>query len=244
MSATDRRARQKDFVRRFNALTGRHSGGELWRDWVQLVACAISNALPGPHREAREKLYMDIAGKHDPATLHAFAVLNGMLVDSMDASVAENDYGDFLGELFMELELGNSLGGQFFTPYNLCAMMARMQASGFAAAIRADGWATVHDCACGAGATLIGAAQAMREAGIDYQRDALFVGQDIDGCTALMCYIQLSYLGCPGYVRIGNSLTDPPTGSVLENPWKAGPDTWFTPIYHTDAWALRLLKAR
>jgi hypothetical protein len=35
---------------------------------------------------------------------------------------------DFLGELIMELELSSHWKSQFFTPYTLCELMARMTA--------------------------------------------------------------------------------------------------------------------
>lgn len=101
---------------------------------------------------------------------------------------------------------------------------------------------TVADCACGAGAMLVAAASYLREIGFDYQRDALFVGQDIDSTTALMCYIQLSLLGCPGYVIIGDTLAAPQTGNVL-----LGEDSsrcWFTPMYFLHAWMLRRFRGR
>ena len=41
---------------------------------------------------------------------------------------------------------------------------------------------------------------------INYQQNAYFVAQDIDPLVAKMCYIQLSLLGCPGVVIIGNTL--------------------------------------
>jgi hypothetical protein len=50
--------------------------------------------------------------------------------------------------------------------------------------------------------------------GINFQHDVLFVGQDVDPVVARMCYIQMSLLGMPGYVIIGNSLLYPPTGRI------------------------------
>ena len=55
--------------------------------------------------------------------------------------------------------------------------------------------------------------------------------------TGLMCYIQLSLLGCAGYVHIGNTLTDPMTGSILFGDGKSS--TWYTPMYFSDAWRIR-----
>lgn len=64
---------------------------------------------------------------------------------------------------------------------------------------------------------LIAFVNVARAQGVDYQRDIIFVAQDIDFKVAMMCYVQLSLLGCAGYVIVGNSLLpDPPT---RENIW-------------------------
>ena len=53
--------------------------------------------------------------------------------------------------------------------------------------------------------------------------------------VALMCYIQLSLLGVAGYVKIGNSITDPITDKdSYEN-------YWFTPMYFSPVWTMRRL---
>ena len=146
---------------------------------------------------------------------------------------------DFLGELYMGLELGNSHAGQFFTPYDICRMMVQVtinedQTKG---EIDRRGWISINDCACGAGAMLVAAANYLRSIGINYQQQALFVAQDIDYTVSLMCYIQLSLMGCAGYVRIGNSLSDPLTGNILFD--EGGANTWYTPMYFSDIWSMR-----
>lgn len=78
---------------------------------------------------------------------------------------------------------------------------------------------------------------------INYQRSVLFVGQDIDEVVAKMCYIQISLLGCPGYVVVGNSLSEPICGTTIEPSYKRPENIWFTPLYFTDVWTLRRIKS-
>ena len=113
--------------------------------------------------------------------------------------------------------LGNNAGGQFFTPYDICRAMAKitMKRECVLEIIDRQGYVSINDPACGAGATLIAAAEALLQWDINFQQTAIFIGQDIDYGTALMCYVQLSLLGCAGYVRVGNTLTDPMTGNAL-----------------------------
>ena len=71
--------------------------------------------------------------------------------------------------------------------------------------------------------------------------------QDIDRVAALMCYIQLSLLGCSGYVVVGNSLTNP-TISLYGNPLlpieREGQEIWCMPMFHDQVWVYRQAIAK
>ena len=85
---------------------------------------------------------------------------------------------------------------------------------------------TVSDCCCGAGCLLIAFANEAMKAHIDFQSRVLFVAQDLDYVAGLMCYIQLSLLGCKAIVKIGNSLTDPFVNNDMETD-----SVWLSPMY-------------
>ena len=108
--------------------------------------------------------------------------------------------------------------------------------------ITKQGWISVSDPACGAGALLIAFANECRCPGndINYQTSVLFVAQDIDFLAGCMCYIQMSRLGCPGYVVIGDSIVSPCTSYDCQGliP-KDGPNIWYTPMYYRDIWQMR-----
>jgi hypothetical protein len=91
----------------------------------------------------------------------------------------------------------------------------------------------VNDSCCGAGALLIAFANEAKRQGINYQQSIEFVAQDIDFTAAMMCYIQLSLIGCAGYVIVGNTLTTPPTEPL------ANQNVWYTPLYFLDVWHWR-----
>lgn len=197
-----------------------------------MIACSISNSVDKRHFDQREVRYMQIVQKYEKKELDAFPDFFAHIVLGME----DTPDRDFLGELYMGLKLGNNYAGQFFTPYHACEVMARATIDDALLKdyIMRRRYVSINDCACGAGATLIAAANYLRAAGINYQRQALFVAQDIDATVALMCYIQLSLLGCAGYVKIGNTLTEPMTGSVLYGDGKG--TTWYTPMYFSDHW--------
>lgn len=227
--------RQQEMAKLYENMCYRYSRYEVWQDMVYMVATAISNTVDKRHFDQREANYLRIAQKYGKEELNVFPEFFRHIVTGME----ENPDCDFLGELYMKLELGNSHAGQFFTPYHVCRMMADVTIDGDAlkAKVVKDGFVTVHDCACGAGALLVAAANRMRSIGVNYQTQALFVGQDIDYTVGLMCHIQLSLLGCAGYVHIGDTLREPLTGPVLFGDGKE--TTWYTPMFFHDAWHVR-----
>lgn len=240
---TRREAAKKDFVKLFDELTGYQHRWQAWQDMVWLFATSIANSIKTPYWEKREQRYLEIIRRYDEKRQQIFPELFARLVCIMDDAVNAGYYGDFLGELFMTLELGNDAGGQFFTPYSVCMAMAEITYDDkIKHEIERKGWFSCNDCACGAGATLIAMAEVLKRHDVNYQQRCMFVGQDIDYTTGLMCFIQLSLLGCAGYVHIGNTLTDPLTGHVLFA--DGGENTWYTPMYFSTPWEMRRQAVR
>lgn len=234
-SYVGRTERQRELEKLYNKLCHRYSRYEVWQDKVVMIACAIANAVDKRYFDEREKMYMRFVQKYTREELNIFPEFFTHIVLGME----ENPDCDFLGELYMDLELGNKHAGQFFTPYSVCRMMAEITINDdlLKEQITRQGWISVNDCACGAGATLVAAANILRMRGINYQMQALFVAQDVDATVALMCYIQLSLLGCAGYVIIGNTLTEPQTGPVLFG--EESSRYWYTPMYFHEVWSTR-----
>lgn len=93
----------------------------------------------------------------------------------------------------------------------------------------------MNDAACGAGAMLIAFANVAKKHGINYQKQVLFIAQDIDRTAAMMCYIQLSLLGCPAIVAVGDSLAKP-----FPHPDN---EVWCTLFYQLNQWRFMPGKA-
>ena len=235
---------QKTIVKLWEGLAGRYSGWEIWQDFIIMSAISIANTLGGPHREAREKEYLTRAGKYTPQEIETFSQMLLEVVKNLD----ETPDQDFLGDLFMALELGSHWHGQFFTPYSVCRAMAAISCGDdFKAKVEQQGWISANDPACGAGALLIAFANECRRPGrdINYQTSVLFVAQDIDYLAGCMCYIQLSLLGCPGYVVIGDTLTHPSTARDRRGLIPVdSPQVWYTPMYCSDIWHYRRIGAQ
>ena len=151
----------------------------------------------------------------------------------------QNQEQDFLGKMFMRLNLGDRSTGQFFTPYHVCELMAEITMDDVEEEVKRKGYVSVNDPCCGAGATLIAGVHAIRkrlekcDPPMNYQNHVLVIAQDIDEIVALMCYVQLSLLGVAGYIKVGNSIVDPMTVGDKTDKY------WFTPMYFSEVWQMR-----
>lgn len=220
------------FVKLFRTLSPKYSPWEVWKDFTVTAACAISNAVDPSHFEEREALYMRTIKKYTREELEVFPRLLAETTMALEA----NPKQDYLGNIFMALELGNDAGGQFFTPYHVCEVMAKVTLGDVTPAIRDRGYVSINDPACGAGATLIaGVNEVARTFKGNWQNHVLVTGQDIDYTVSLMCYIQLSLLGVAGYIKIGNTLTEPMCSNDTLDSY------WLTPMYCSSVWAVRRL---
>lgn len=226
---------KNEFLRTFNILSYSHNKWDVWNDFIYMAAASFSNAVDKQNFEKRENEYLRIIKKYNKNEQQLFPKLLAKVTMALDA----NPNQDFLGSLFMDMNLGNDRAGQFFTPYSVCRLMSGIAVGNIVEQVQKDHYITVNDCCCGAGATLIAAINEAKEqlekAGMNYQNHVFVVAQDIDRTVALMCYIQLSLLGVAGFVKVGDSLYNPPeTKDTYEN-------HWFTPIYFTELWQMRNL---
>lgn len=232
------RDEQKEFQKVFSRMCETKSSWQVWSDFVDCAAISISNAVDheSKAREEREARYVRIMKTYRESERQCF----GELFVIMAGALETNPHQDFLGEMFMALELGNHWKGQFFTPYHVCEMMAKMQIGGAEGSIERRGWVGVMDPACGAGALLIAARNEFAARKTGY-RQTLYVCQDIDHVAGLMCYIQLSLLGCAGYVVIADSICNPICGaSPLLPIFKPDQDVWFMPMIYDEVWQSRI----
>lgn len=227
---------KQEFMKEFQKLCRTRQAWQAWSDLMETMACSISNAVDhSPKRfQKREERYAEaikrLGGVEVPSKLFAIVVM----------ALERNPDQDFLGQIYMELNLGSRWHGQFFTPYSVCQLMARVSIPDETLLEEVDRrhYVTVNDPACGAGATLIAAVSRFRELKID-QLHFLIAANDIDTVAAQMCYIQLSLLGAAGWVAIANTLSDPVEGDPLMPVEKESQEFYYTPMYFHWAWAGR-----
>lgn len=208
----------------------RHDRYKLFSDCMEAMAIACSNAVDWRQRDAREARYLEIVRAYDRETAEIFPKILGEVTMAMEAAP-----GDILGAVFGQLELHNTARGQFFTPYEVCRLMAGIQIGDGARMreiIEREGYVTAQEPACGAGAMVIALAQEMQAAGVNYQQHLHVTAIDVDSRAAHMAYVQFTLLHIPAVVIVGNSIT-------LEER-----EHWYTPAHVLGGWNMRLARRR
>ena len=193
---------KKQIVEQIEKMSGRYSPYTIFSDWVEMMAISIQNTCQQVHDslwKQREKDYMDICGRYEKKEIIAFGEMMGMLVITLD----EQGPRDILGEIYMESGCGSKYTGQFFTPWHLSLLSAKLMD------FSNDKVHTVNEPSCGGGGMILAVAAVMKERGIDYQKMLKVVAQDLDWKAVYMTYVQLSLLGINGIVTQGNTLAEP-----------------------------------
>ncbi|MEN7527638.1 MULTISPECIES: N-6 DNA methylase [unclassified Cupriavidus] len=227
----------KQLLSFFKAFGHRHSMHEVFSDFVELSALTISNAVDRHQFDAREKRYLEIVKRYEREDLERFSHMLGALTltfeDRVQQLVPHGDgLADVLGQTYMMLELGNDRAGQFFTPYSVSRLMASINIGDGNPYVDRDGFVTISEPACGAGGMVIACADALHDAGRNYQQTMHATCIDIDPRCVHMAYVQLSLLNIPAIVVHGNALSVEAWG------------TWFTPAHILGGWGAKLRVKR
>ena len=189
---------KKDFHNHIREISYTRHLWQAWQDFTEVTALAIVQSTG--FSQDREDQYMRTIGKYEPKEIQIFPKLISLTIEAL-----ELEYCDFLGQMFMELELGSKWHGQFFTPYNLCKVIAQLTIS--KDQFKDGQIVTINEPAVGSGAMIIAVCEYLRENNINYQQQLDIIAQDKDYIAFCMSYIQLSLLGCSAKVIYGNTLT-------------------------------------
>jgi N-6 DNA Methylase len=227
----------KQLLSFFKAFGHRHSMHEVFSDFVELSALLISNAVDRHQFDAREQRYLEIVKRYEREDLERFSHMLGALTQTFEDRVQQlvphgDGLADVLGQTYMMLELGNDRAGQFFTPYSVSRLMASINIGDGNPYIDRDGFVTISEPACGAAGMVIACADALNDAGRNYQQTMHATCIDIDPRCVHMAYVQLSLLNIPAIVVHGNALS--------VEAWA----TWFTPAHILGGWGAKLRVKR
>lgn len=192
---------------------------EFLADIFEVCAIAVSNRF-SPSEE-REKIYLSIINKYDKDTRMVISEIFQKIFHLISSQLFFG-FNDYLGELYMRSATSNSKTGQFFTPYCLSKLCAKVNISEDIVneCIASDNILTLHEPTCGAGGMVLAAADVLyNEYHFNISRNLLVECGDIDRRCVHMTYLQLALAGIPAIIYHRDGLS-------LET-W----DRWETPAY-------------
>jgi hypothetical protein len=195
-----------DFLKLCHDLS--HGGGwslrKVFDDFLELSFCALAKTThrPGSERsDALEERYMRTVGQREKAYIRRMPELLALAAEGLSAGA------DFLGDVAGDVGTLNEHIGQFFTPFDVSRLLARMLLHDAEPLIAEKGYITVLEPASGAGGMLLAVAEVLAELRLDVGRCMHATAVDLSPMAYQMTYVQLSLRGVPAHVYHANSLT-------------------------------------
>lgn len=195
-------------VNGISSMSGVYHAQQIFNDWIHLASISIYNEILFDKK--REELYMSIAAKYSKDQLMQMCEWTAIL-----AELLEEDISDYLGHIYMRLGSGSSQTGQFFTPFHISYLTAKVGMNEYS-----GDKITKYEPSCGGGGMILAIAKVLKELGYNYQEKLRAVAGDIDQQGVLMTYLQTALCGIAAKVQLGDSLSTALPSQI-----------WYTPEY-------------
>lgn len=217
----------KEFISKLYNLDKTRRVNEVFKDFLTLCTCSL--AQPFYQSDEIEQRYLNTVKHYTKEQAEELSKLLAFLVMAL-----EEKHQDFLGQVYMQLNLGNVATGQFFTPYHVSKMMSEICFTDIEKQLEEKDFITLAEPCCGSGGMIIAYAETLKEQGYNYQNQLFVEAIDIDEMCFMMAYIQLSLYGIPARVMLGDSLA-----------WKFS-KVLYTPFYFVKGfhWKLKRLEEK
>lgn len=215
---------EKQFITALKSIGSDRRLDRVFFDFVAIAAASIAR-IDRPQADKHEQLRVETLARYTEEEGKVFARCFDLLVEIMGTG-----FGDHLGQLYMNLDLGNDRLGQYFSPYDLSLLSARMilDESSVAQKIEEKGFVSLYEPTVGGGGMVIAAAQVVKDMGFNPQQQLHVTCQDLDITAVYMTYLQLSLFGIPAVVIHGDVLK-------LEER-----SHWYTPFHIINGWSRKL----
>ncbi len=212
----------KEFISKLSNLDRSRSISTVFNDFLTLSYCSLAQTVY--RSDNLEQRYLNIIKTYTKKQAEEFSKLLAFLVLGLEQAPQ-----DFLGQVFMSLNLGSQANGQYFTPYSVCKFMAEINFTEIET-IQNNQLITLSEPCCGSGGIIIAFAETLKEQGYNYQHQLFVEAIDIDETCFKMAYIQLSILGIPARVMLGDTLA-----------WKFQ-KVLYTPLYFVNGFEYKLKR--
>ena len=230
---TTQNSYREQFIDAFTVLASSYGKHRVFEDFVQMSSLSLSQTARQtvglPKDEKDEDDHLLIVKRYKPDEVQQLAGLLTLTINGL-----EYEKGDWLGEIYGKLEIGNTAIGQFFTPFHICKLMAKIAGTSEETQeqIEKNGFIRLYEPCCGGGAMVIAYADVLKEHGFNPATSMFAVARDLSAVAAAMCHVQLSLYGIPAVAQHGDSLTD----NVYWNR--------FTPVYYWYGWERKLVAQK
>lgn len=197
-------------LREFRKFDGRWNQRVLFSDFCESASSAIANAyMPRDAAwEAREASYMRLVEKHGRAGMEQFCRILALLVAAQENWLEKHgSHTDVLGRVWENLEMGNDRLGQFYTPMEVCQLMAAMQMADASSLLEQQPYITVCEPCVGAGRMVIAAGNELRRLGHNPAQRMVAHCVDLDLLSVQMSHITLTLCDIPAVLVHGDSLS-------------------------------------
>lgn len=212
----------KEFISKLSNLDRSRSISTVFNDFLTLSYCSLAQTVY--RSDNLEQRYLNIIKTYTKKQAEEFSKLLAFLVLGLEQAPQ-----DFLGQVFMSLNLGSQANGQYFTPYSVCKFMAEINFTEIET-IQNNQLITLSEPCCGSGGIIIAFAETLKEQGYNYQHQLFVEAIDIDETCFKMAYIQLLILGIPARVMLGDTLA-----------WKFQ-KVLYTPLYFVNGFEYKLKR--
>lgn len=217
----------KEFMSKLQKLAYSKRISDVFRDFLTLSTCAL--AQPIYRSDELEQTYLETVNRYTKEQAEEFSQLLAFLIEALTEK-----HQDFLGQVYMQLNLGSTAKGQFFTPYHISQFMAEINFAETENKLKEQEFITLSDPCCGSAGMIIAFTETMKNKGYNYQNQLFVEVIDIDEMCFMVAYIQLSLYGVPARVMLGDSLA-----------WKFS-KVIYTPMYLINGfeWKLKRLEEK
>ncbi len=213
----------KNFELLERKLKEHYSIRDIFSDFCILSMASLHNQIysigkmpiPSCYKATHDKLeaeYLEVINKYkrdDEATYRETISMFAKILAELNISMKENPF-DYLGAIYMEINMNSKYKGQYFTPSHICDMMAEMTIENkedFDKIVKEKGYFAMADPCCGSGSLVIRTLRVLKNRGIENLDAKLYIQlQDIDLTCVRMAYINMCLLETSSRVIWGNSL--------------------------------------
>ncbi len=176
----------------------------VFKDAVEYNAWNVAiHTLPVKQEERLNRMREIVKGYENERDKEVFRTICNDIILMLSQSL--ENFGDHLGEIYMKLAPKNKHAGQYFTPYSVSRLCAKIVIG--ENPNKDKEIITFNEPACGSGGMIVAAAETLKELGINYTMHSVFVAADIDKFCVLMCYLQTSFIGLPAIIQHQNTIT-------------------------------------